>query len=300
MRVATIDIGTNTALLLVADVEGGRLVPVHDEERFVRLGEGVDAARRLSPTAMDRAVAALRDYRATADRLGAPVVTVGATSASRDAANLDDLRERVRREAGLGYEVISGEEEARWSFRGACSAFPKLNRACVIDVGGGSTELVAGPTGGDPAFRVSLDVGSVRVTERCFPALPPPPETVAAAEAMVAEALAPVELSGDVPLLGASGTAVALARLAQPDAPAVPIPAGEVRAWRERLLGLTAEEVRALDPVMAGRADVFAAGVLIVDAVMRRFGFSALHPSPRGLRHGLALRWVEEQGGRAA
>jgi len=291
---ATVDVGTNTILLLVTTADAsGRLVPLYEEERFVRLGEGVDASRRLARAAMDRVLAALHDYQATARAHGAEIVDVAATSASRDAANREDLVTRVRRETGLLYRVISGEEEARGAFRGACSAFPDLAAAVVMDVGGGSTELVAGPASGDPETRVSLDVGGVRLTERHFPALPPPAEAVRAAEATVARALESVVLPPGLPLVGAAGTVTALARVAQPDAPGRPIPAAEVRRWRDRLLGMTAAEVRALDPeVLSGRADVFAAGVLIVDAVVRHFGFSALLPSPRDLRHGLALRWL--------
>jgi exopolyphosphatase / guanosine-5'-triphosphate,3'-diphosphate pyrophosphatase len=292
--IATVDVGTNTILLLVTEVgPGHRLVPLYEEERFVRLGEGVDASRRLAPAAMDRVLAALHDYRALAAEHGAEIVSVGATSASRDAANRGDLIDRVRRETGLVYEVISGEEEARWAFRGACSAFPDLEAACVIDVGGGSTELVAGRAEGDPEQRVSLDVGAVRLTERHFSALPPPAEAVRWAEATVDYLLAPVSLDPALPLIGAAGTVTALAHVVNPEDPTRALPAGLVREWRDRLLAMTAEEVRALDPpVLAQRADVFAAGVLVIDAVMRRFGFETLLPSPRGLRHGLALRWL--------
>jgi exopolyphosphatase / guanosine-5'-triphosphate,3'-diphosphate pyrophosphatase len=294
VRFATVDLGTNTILLLVAETEqGGGIRSVYEEEQFVRLGEGVDASRRLAPAAMDRVLAALHDYKTLAAEHGAEIVSVGATSASRDASNRGVLIDRVRRETGLVYEVISGEEEARWSFRGACSAFPDLEAACVIDVGGGSTELIAGRTDGDPGRRVSLDVGAVRLTERHFSSLPPPCRAVRWAEATVAYLLAPVALDPSLPLVGAAGTVTALAHVAHPDDPTRPLPAPLVRDWRDRLLAMSAEEVRALNPpVLAQRADVFAAGVLVVDAVMQHFGFETLLPSPRGLRHGLALRWL--------
>lgn len=296
LRVATVDIGTNTALLLVADVERGRMVPVYEEDRYVRLGQDVDAERRLAPEAVERVLNAIQAYKQKADALGATDFVIGATSASRDARNRDGLAARVRDELGLDYTVISGEEEALWSFRGACSAFPDLAAACVLDVGGGSTEIVTGRTDGEPES-VSVDVGSVRLTERCFPSLPPPAEAVAAAERTVAAAFDGLGVDAALPLLGASGTTSALGRLATPSAPDASLTAGTVRAWRDRLLGLSADEVLALDPaVLSGRADVFAAGVLILAAFMERFGFAALRPSPRGLRHGLALRWMRDRG----
>ena len=143
-RIATVDVGTNTALLLIGDVGDGRLDIVHEEDRYVRLGQGVDANRRLAPEAIGRVIAALTDYRARAEEFGADTVVIGATSASRDAQNLDELTARVR-DLGLDYQVIAGEVEALWTFRAACSAFPDLDAACVVDIGGGSTEIVTGP-----------------------------------------------------------------------------------------------------------------------------------------------------------
>ncbi len=291
-RIATIDVGTNTALLLIADVGDGRLEIVREVDRYVRLGQGVDANRRLAPEAVARVVAALADFKAVADDLGAETVVIGATSASRDAGNLDELMEQVRA-LGLDYRVISGKEEALWTFRAACSAYPDLGTVCVVDIGGGSTEVVVGRADAEEPRRVSVDIGSVRLTERCFPDLPPSPEAIEAAEAMASDAFARLSVDPALPLLGSSGTVRVLGALAQPGEPTAPVSAETVRVWRDKLLGLSAAEVLALNPdLLSGRADVYAAGVLILDAFMQRFGFEAIHPSPRGLRHGLALRWM--------
>ena len=226
-RIATIDVGTNTALLLVADVGEGRLEIVREADRYVRLGQGVDANRRLAPEAVARVVAALTDYKAVADELGAEAVVIGATSASRDAQNLDDLQGQARR-LGLDYRVISGEEEALWSFRAACSAYPGLEAACVIDIGGGSTEVVTGPADAAEPHRRSVDMGSVRLTERCFPTLPPSAEAVEAAEEIVAEAFGGLGVDASLPLVGSSGTVRVLGALAQAEDPTAPVTAETV------------------------------------------------------------------------
>ncbi|HEX8385933.1 MAG TPA: exopolyphosphatase, partial [Rubricoccaceae bacterium] len=178
MRVCAIDVGTNTVQSLVADVTAdGRLAVVEDEERFARLGQGVDASRRLAPEAMDRAVACLRAALDTAARLGAERVVVGATSASRDATNVADLVARVRRELGIEYRVLPGEAEAALSFRGALGRWADApdGPVVVVDIGGGSTEVALGTRAAGVTARVSLDVGSVRLTERHFSIRPPDP-----------------------------------------------------------------------------------------------------------------------------
>ncbi len=181
MRLCAIDVGTNTVMSVVADVAGGRLEVVADEERFARLGQGVDASGRLAPEAMDRVLDRLAGAAATAERLGAERVVIGATSASRDASNVADLQARVRREMGLDYRVISGAEEAEASFRGALALLPGLDAALVVDIGGGSTEVARGTRAAGVTDRQSVDVGSVRLTERHFGVRPPGAPAVAAA-----------------------------------------------------------------------------------------------------------------------
>ncbi|WP_457654261.1 Ppx/GppA phosphatase family protein [Rhodocaloribacter sp.] len=307
MRIAVIDVGTNTALLLIAErTADGRLRSLHEASRFVRLGEGVDAARRIGTAALERLRAALLDYRARAEAWDARAILVAGTSASRDAGNRDELVAFVRRETGLRYEVLSGEDEARWSFEGAVSAFDERPGPCVVfDVGGGSTEVVAGTPGDARAptrltFRRSLDLGAVRLTERCFAAQPPAPAEIDAARALIDRALGEIPPPAPgTPLIGAAGTAVSLALVHHGAGAWTGLPPGDVtltradvRRWRERLLACSFDEVLALNPaVMAGRADVFPAGVLVFERVMRRLGAPVCRISPRGLRHGLALRF---------
>lgn len=305
-RLATIDVGTNTAQLLVADVDASGVHPCLEAQRVVRLGEGVDAARRIRTPALDRLVAVLQDFRRQAAAHGAETVVVTGTSAARDATNRDELVARVRRDAGLYVEILSGDDEARWTFAGALSDVAGNGRTyAVVDVGGGSTEVVVGrpgTVGAAPAltFRRSIDVGSVRLTERHFAEQPPPAEALGAAVREVDRQLdaAALPLRADVPFVGAAGTAVVLGLVAAGtearETVAPTLPSGQVRAWRDRLLAMSFDEVFALAPsVMEGRADVFPAGVLILEALLARSGAPELVVSRRGLRHGLALRALQ-------
>ena len=289
MRVCAIDVGTNTVMSVVADVVGGEMTVLADEERFARLGQGVDATGRLAPEAMDRVLDRLASALATAERLGADRVVIGATSASRDASNVGDLQARVRADLGVDYRVLSGEAEAEASFRGALALLPALDAALVLDIGGGSTEAALGSRDQGIQSRRSVDLGSVRLTERCFRQRPPATAEVGQASALAAEVYARlIDRPADVPVVATGSVGMVLARLA--GAPAGAVPRATVAHWRDRLLPLTPAEALAVAPdVLAGREDVAAAAVLLLDAALERFGAAAYTPTPGGLRHGLAL-----------
>lgn len=292
MRVAAIDVGTNTVLLVVADVVDGRLSVLADQERFARLGQGVDATGRLAPEAMERVVARLAECLDVAREFEAQVVVVGATSASRDASNTPELAHRVRVELGVEYRILPGPVEAELTFLGAMSMLdPVPPRAVVVDVGGGSTEVVAGRAGAPPTSRMSTDVGSVRLAERCLHRLPAPAADVRAAEAVAQAALAlvPDDVAALRPVVAAAGTARVAAALAG-RALGTAVRTDDVLAWRDTLLGQSAADTLEMDPVlMAGRADVVGAGLLILVAAMRRFGAEEFVVTSGGVRHGLAL-----------
>lgn len=338
MRIATIDVGTNTAQLLVADVDlpdrsgatPATLRPVitrnHVAERFVRLGEGVDATGQIGKPGLLRLRDALLDHRDTARNLNADRFVVCATSASRDAANREAVIRFVREETGLPYEILSGVEEATWSFAAACDPFDDLHGAClVVDVGGGSTELVAGtnPSGHAPHAeraidnRVSLNIGCIRLTERYFTSYPPAPGAIRRMQEAIRSALHDVPLhdasieaaeTGSTPpvVIGTAGTASALALVdAGPsstidplDGDARTLPAERVRHWREETVSRSVNDILDLHPqAMEHRAAVFPAGVMILDEVLRQTGADSLRVSPYELRHGLLLRHLA--GGRA-
>ena len=310
MRLATLDIGTNTAQLLVVERDGTGLRRLHAAERVVRLGEGVDAHGRIGAAARDRLLHALHAHMQVARDYAVDTVSAAGTSALRDAQNRTDILAAVQAALGLSIDILAGDEEAAWSFAAACAAFDDLRGPClVVDIGGGSTELVAGrdPSRHRPAFpdaitdRASLNVGCVRLTERCFSSQPPPSKEIDTAAERIDEALAASSLALDAnpTLIGTAGTATALARVdAGPETSwntlhgsGFSLSGAAVRRWRDRLLQQTVDEIRALHPAaLKGRADVFPIGVMIMDSIMDRYDRDTCRVSPYELRHGLALR----------
>ena len=293
MRVCAVDVGTNTVVSVVADVADGRLEVLADEERFARLGQGVDASGRLAEDAMRRVLDRLAGALGTAETWGAERVVIGATSASRDAANVGELQARVREAFGVEYRVLSGAQEAEASFRGALAMRPDLDRALVVDIGGGSTECALGTRADGVTDRQSVDVGSVRLTERHFPVRPPRAEAVEAAVRDAGAAYGAVAVErGDAPLVATGSVGRLVARLVGADDA---VPAAAVRQWRDRLLALAPADALAVAPdVLAGREDIAATALLLLDAALARFDADAYLPTAGGLRHGLALAQAEQ------
>jgi exopolyphosphatase/guanosine-5'-triphosphate,3'-diphosphate pyrophosphatase len=307
-RVAAVDCGTNSIRLLVADVTGGGLRDVHREMRVVRLGQGVDATGRLAPEALERTRVALADYTAVLRRKGVERVRMVATSATRDAANRDDFFAMVRATLGAEAEVISGDEEARLSFAGAVGELDREDGPfVVVDVGGGSTEVVVGeltPAGPVVAAARSVDVGCVRLTERCLPDDPPTPEQVAKARAVAAEilagAFAHVPVAGARTWVGVSGTVTTLSAVAMrlpaydPDVihlSRLSLP--DLHRVTGELLAMPRAERAALGPMHPGRVDVIGGGALIVDVLAEelaaRAGVTELVASEHDILDGIAL-----------
>lgn len=298
MRIATADIGTNTVLLLIAELSGTQITPIYQEQRIARLGQGVDAAHKLHPDAIARVAGAIRDYAAIAQQWGTDSLYATATSAARDATNRDEFVRAISSVKGVQLDILSGEEEALWAFRGALSNKGDVAQATVLDIGGGSTELVVGNRD-SIIFRQSLDVGSVRYTERFFPTLPPTAKQIAMFREQLDSAIRSYELTAlpNVPFVGTAGTITSLAavdhNLKAYDATRIDgttIAYERVVYWADRLLTLPLTRILELAPgVLHGRADVFPAGVCILEAVMRRYSVSELLVSDRGLRFGWAL-----------
>ncbi|NNF03392.1 MAG: hypothetical protein HKN17_02900 [Rhodothermales bacterium] len=329
LRLATIDVGTNTALMLVSEWVDGRLAVYHDTGHYVRLGQGVDASGRISDAALERLERAFEDFARQAAEFGAEHIIVTGTSASRDAANPEDLDRTARAALGVEYTILSGLDEAEVSFMGAVAGIKRLeadleethaerlfrsdvtHRATIIDVGGGSTEVVQGTVLGSSSGydvhierSVSMNIGSVRMTERHFDGLPPSLSARAKAETWLSDMLEE-HLAGFHPTdlcIGSSGTPRILAHLhtgvenlMDVAAGCPKIPSSALADWSERLLALPEEEVLALDARrMKGRSDVFPAAALILRRVFERVGTEALAVSSQGVRHGVAIRYFQQ------
>ncbi|TLW91784.1 Ppx/GppA family phosphatase [Saccharomonospora piscinae] len=312
-RVAAIDCGTNSIRLLVAEVTHRHdgsvdLRDLHREMRVVRLGQGVDATGRLAPEALERTREALKAYAVAARRKGVERLRMVATSATRDASNRDEFFAMTRELLGTEAEVISGDEEARLSFAGAVGEQdPDDGPFLVVDVGGGSTELVLGAWDGSAAdvwAARSVDIGCVRLTERTLRSDPPTPDEIAEAEALVVRTLAPAFDAVDVAKagrwIGVAGTVTTLSAVAQR------LP--EYDSQRTHLSTLSPDRIesvvgdllaadhaaRAENPVIhPGRVDVIGGGGLIVrvlaEQIAQRGGPADLVVSEHDILDGIAL-----------
>jgi exopolyphosphatase / guanosine-5'-triphosphate,3'-diphosphate pyrophosphatase len=293
-RVAAVDCGTNSVRLLVADVAGDEKVDVHREMRVVRLGEGVDRTGLLSPAAIDRTRAALFDYAALCRELGVERTRMVATSATRDAGNRAEFVAMVQEVLGVEPEVVSGAEEAALSFDGATRGLPG-GPFLVVDIGGGSTELVVGDRSVEAA--VSLDVGCVRLTERHLHGDPPTADEVARArgdvEAALAAAPVPAERARTSLWLAGSATTVAAhaLQLEEYDSERLHLArltAEQVGAACEDLLAMPRARRAALPYMHPGRIDVIGAGALVMATLVELTGQTEVRVSEADILDGTA------------
>jgi exopolyphosphatase / guanosine-5'-triphosphate,3'-diphosphate pyrophosphatase len=290
VRVAAVDLGTNTTRLLVADVEDGRIDEVHRETRITRLGEGVDKRGRLLPLPIARVRNALSDYRRTLERLGAERTLVVATSAVRDAENGEAFLGEVEWSYGFVTRLVSGEEEAALTRRGVG---PKPG-TLVVDIGGGSTELIVDD------FHTSLDIGSVRYTERFVHSDPPTAAELDECAGAAREVLAQREHVAAGRAIGVAGTVTTLAALDlgldRYDRERVHghrLSRAGARAQLERLAALPLSERREVPALEPGRAPVIVAGAVILVAILDQFGFEEIEVSERDILDGIALAAAE-------
>jgi exopolyphosphatase / guanosine-5'-triphosphate,3'-diphosphate pyrophosphatase len=300
MRVATIDIGTNSVLLLIAEACDGRIEPVVERTTITRLGQDVDRTRALHPDAVDRTLTCLRDYASALKEHPVDRLAVVATSASRDAKGADGFVQEAERILGVRPQVISGQREALLTFAGALSGLRIEGAVAVQDVGGGSTEIVSGVVRqgrAEVAAAISLDVGSVRMTERFLHSDPPTCEQMQAVRACVREQLQRVPAAGsDVQWVGIAGTITTLAALAMAVSPYDPkrihgstLSLDQIDQLLDRLASIPLAERRELRGLEPKRADVIVGGALVVREVLASSKVSSMVVSDRGVRWGLAL-----------
>jgi exopolyphosphatase/guanosine-5'-triphosphate,3'-diphosphate pyrophosphatase len=303
VRVAAIDVGTNSTRLLVAESVGLGFRPLDRRMTITRLGEGVDRTRALSDEALRRTFLTIAEYAAICGEYGVERIKVTGTSAVRDARNKETFFEGVQQLTGDVPEVLTGDLEARATFAGVTSDLPEGDPIVVVDIGGGSTELIVGDD--EPERLVSMDIGCVRLFEKYLASDPPTREELDALRAEVTETLVTVREQLDVPrgsrLIGVAGTVTQLATLKagvpvyDPDIThhAV-LTHGDVRLLAKRLESLPYEQrkrVRGLDP---GRVDVIIAGAEILLIVMDTFDLPEVTVSEKDILDGLVLRLLSE------
>lgn len=300
VRVAAFDCGTNSLRLLIADLDPstGEAVEHVREMRIVRLGQGVDRTGRISAESMERAFVALDEFAVLVEQHAPEVIRFCATSAARDAENAAEFTEAVRTRIGVDVEIIAGDVEARASYDGATRALTDGEPPfLVLDIGGGSTELVLGTADGAVSTAHSLDIGSVRLTERHLRDDPPTAEQVAAVRADVDAALDGCRVDPSVAgtVVGVAGTVTTVAAgvlgLAAYERDRVHLAVLDRTAVLDTigsLVAMTVAERRALGYMHPGRADVIGAGALILERIILRSGVGTVTVSESDILDGIA------------
>lgn len=305
-RHAAVDLGTNTARLLVADLERGAFEPVRIERRIIRLGGGFTRERGISPEAWSRGVETMRSFSRILSESGAERVRAVATSAVRDAVNGEEFRREIRRETGIDLEIIDGTEEGLLTLRGvAAGVTTKTPLQLVFDVGGGSTEYTVA-RGFSPVVTESLPIGVVRLTEGCRGNPAAIRERVTTLIRGFRSRLSEWFPVGSIPgstLIGTAGTATTIAAihlgLATYDYRLVnghEVSRGFIGELFERLLPLPPEERLHITGMEKGREDLIVSGLIITMETMDTFGFDSLVVSDFGLLEGVLLSTVDTNG----
>ena len=300
MRIASIDIGTNTILLLVADITpSGVLKVLLDEQAIARLGKGVDRSGAIGWEAFERCEMHLGSFLGKAQELQADVLRVTGTSALRDARNRDEFTSYFHEKLGLDIEVLSGEDEALWSYGGAISGLETSGRNfAVLDIGGGSTELTLGE-----GFRIihstSRDIGCVRLSEKYLHGNPPSAEELAALQGHIDEVMDSYpEFDGaQTAVVGVAGTVTTLAAVElgldtfrRESVAGFVLTSDMINTRFNQFSLMTHEELVNVLSVDPGRADIILTGVAILRSFMSRYSLSSIIVSERGLRYGIAMR----------
>jgi exopolyphosphatase/guanosine-5'-triphosphate,3'-diphosphate pyrophosphatase len=295
-RVAAVDLGTNSTRLLVADVEDGRLREVVRELTITRLGEGVDERRRLLPVPIARVRNCLAGYRRELEKRGATRTLAIATSAVRDAENGEAFLGEIEWSYGFTTRLLDGDEEAALMYRGVTAGRPPLEDTLIVDIGGGSTELVLGANGG-PRASTSLDVGCVRLTERFLHSDPPSEAELDAAARHIRSLLPRYEAKHAI---GVAGTVTTLAALELGLEEYDPERTHGHRISRDavdrelaRLASMPLAERLEVPGLEPGRAPVIVAGILVLREVLDAYGLDEVEASERDILHGAALAAAE-------
>lgn len=302
-RVAAIDVGTNSTRLLVAEEQAGGFRSLDRRMTITRLGQGVGSRKILAPEALERTLRTIAEYAAMCGEYGVSRLRVTGTSAVRDAHNREEFFEGVRKLTGTEPELLTGEAEARATFLGTLSDLDQSGPVLVVDIGGGSTELISGV--GVPENIVSLDVGCVRMLERHLHSDPPTSEELDALREEVTQLLVGAREMLNVPagarMIGVAGTVTQLATLKagvpvyDPDVNHHSVLShGDVRRLARRLASLPYEQRRNVKGLEAGRVDVIVAGAAILQCVLEVFDVPEILVSEKDILDGLVLELLSE------
>ena len=306
---STIDIGTNTILMLIAEYENGSIKTILDIQRVPRLGKGVDANRNILPESIQKAIDILVEYSDISEDHNSEKITATATSFIRDSHNKEEFLNAVRLNTDIEIEILSGSDEAKWTFAGG--VYDKLGtgaRLTTIDIGGGSTEIT---TSSSPVSSIhellklqlsgkSMNIGSVRINEKFLSHHPPAFDDIMNAENFINEHLKEIDfdISG-TDLIGVAGTVTTLGAIVlgldkfeASKVDGLIITIAEIENVLGRLTPMPLEELYGMGDYMTGRADIVIPGILILKCFMKKFGFDKVKVSTKGLRYGVFLREV--------
>jgi len=301
MRLASIDIGTNTVLMLVADVQrDGSLEVVRDEHFIGRLGKGVDEHGIILKETFHRILAILSQLKSFADSIGIEHLSVCGTSALRDAENRQEFIDFIKEKLSLEIQILSRKEEAELTYLGAISEYlthTDSENYAVLDIGGGSTEIVTG-SGKKVTSSVSIDIGSVRLTERILKNNPPSDIALENAVQLVRNHLKNINpLSPTTKIIGVAGTLTTLAaldlRVPEFDRNLINRHVLTIEAIDrifQELRSLTLDQLRNYPQIHPSRADILLAGIIILREILRKVNLSKITVSDRGLRFGIVIK----------
>ncbi len=302
MRIATIDIGTNTVLLLIAEIDDGNIQTLAYEQRTPRIGKNIDADGFIGKPAFGRVIDVFREYQKIIETHKPEKIVAFGTSVLREASNKDEFVITLKSETGIDVEILDGKEEAYWSYRGAVSGITGEGKIVVLDIGGGSTEISEG-TLKEVTCANSISVGAVRVSERFFRNNPPSQAEIQLAIEFVNNSLTKLGNFNftNATLIGVAGTPTTLASIDQHlkdfdvnKISGYKISFDKINNISQRLCSMRTEEIRELSNTTEGRADIITAGTLILLEVMKFGKFNELIVSERGVRYGIALREWEK------
>ena len=306
---STIDIGTNTILMLIAEYENGIIKTILDIQRVPRLGKGVDANRNILPESIQKAIDILVEYSDISEDHNSEKITATATSFIRDSHNKEEFLNAIRLNTDIEIEILSGSDEAKWTFAGG--VYDKLGTGAsltTIDIGGGSTEIT---TTSSPVSSIdellklqlsgkSMNIGSVRINEKFLSHHPPAFDDIMNAENFINEHLKEIDfdISG-TDLIGVAGTVTTLGAIVlgldkfeASKVDGLIITIAEIENVLGRLTPMPIEELYGMGDYMTGRADIVIPGILILKCFMKKFGFDKVKVSTKGLRYGVFLREV--------